>query len=230
MGVPGDVDDPEGEVGVAGDDVVNHRGDAALEVGVGGLHDDGDVDVDVDAVLGDAVGQGVVVGLRLRLLGVLEELCRAGGRSLGLGVVLGGLLRQGPRGGVGGGRGHGLPGDGGGDEGLRALRGVQFHRARPGWSRRHGLRRGGSLRLRRSHRLLEGRRDGGRGRDDPVGRLHRGRRRGARWEGGLRGADSVGSAGGRNGVHSVRSALGAGDVSGVGRRRRMRLGRPGLDR
>ena len=55
-GVPGDMDDPEGEVGVSGDDVVDHRGDTTLEVGVGGLHDDGDVDVDVDAVLGDTIG------------------------------------------------------------------------------------------------------------------------------------------------------------------------------
>ena len=125
VGVPGDVDDPEGEVRVAGDDVVDHCGDPALEIGVGGLHDDGDVDVDVHAVLGDAVGQLLVIGLRLGLLGELGQLAPTGGGLLVLRLLLGGLLGQGDGGGVGGGRGHGLPGDGRGGRGLVVRRGLR---------------------------------------------------------------------------------------------------------
>ena len=56
--IPRDVDNAEGEVGVLRDDIVHHRGDATLEVGVGGLHDDGDIDIRV-------LGIGVVLsGLR----------------------------------------------------------------------------------------------------------------------------------------------------------------------
>ena len=104
---------------------MDHRGDPALEVGVGGLHDDGDVDVHVDAVLGDAVGQDLLIGLGLRLLGGREQLGRAGGGLLVLGLLLGGLLLgQGDGGGVRGGRSHGLPGDGGGCGGLLGMLGL----------------------------------------------------------------------------------------------------------
>ena len=155
------MDDPEGEVRVAGDDVVDHRGDPALEIGIGGLHDDGDVDVHVHAVLGNAVGQHLLVDLGLRLLRDLKQLGRADRGLLVGGLLLGGLLGQGDRGGVGGGRGHGLPGDGrglpgslrdrlSGDRGLGPVRllrdrldgdrGLAVHRGRGGLRGRRGCR------------------------------------------------------------------------------------------
>ena len=56
--IPRDVDNAEGEIRVLRDDIVHHRGDTALEVGVGGLHDDGNIDIRV-------FGVGIVLpGLR----------------------------------------------------------------------------------------------------------------------------------------------------------------------
>ena len=48
--IPRDVDNAEGEIRVLRDDIVHHRGDATLEVGVGGLHDDGNIDIRVFGV------------------------------------------------------------------------------------------------------------------------------------------------------------------------------------
>ena len=183
VGVPGDVDDPEGEVRVAGDDVVDHRGDPALEVGVGGLHDDGDIDVHVHAVLGDAIGQDLLISLGLGLLGEREQLGRAGGGLLVL--VLGGLLGQGDGGRVGGGRGHGLPGDGGGGGSLLGLLGRGPDRLPRG-------RLGGGRGL-RPVRLLRGRLGGDRG----IA-VHRGHG-GLRGVGGLRGSSGCSGVGGQGG-------------------------------
>jgi hypothetical protein len=45
--VPGDVNDPKGDPGVPDDDVVDDRGDAALEIGIGRLGHDGHVHLGV---------------------------------------------------------------------------------------------------------------------------------------------------------------------------------------
>ena len=50
------MDDAEAEVGVAGDDVMDDRAHPALEIRVGGLHDDGHVDVLVVAVQRNPIG------------------------------------------------------------------------------------------------------------------------------------------------------------------------------
>ena len=245
VGVPGDVDDPEGEVRVAGDDVVDHRGDPALEVGVGGLHDDGDIDVHVHAVLGDAIGQDLLISLGLGLLGEREQLGRAGGGLLVLVLVLGGLLGQGDGGRVGGGRGHGLPGDGGGGGSLLGLlgrgpdrlprgrlgggRGLAEHRGHGRLRGVRGLRgrsgRGGlggrgvrGTRGARGIGVIEGRRGGGAG----GGRLHRRGGRGARRS--RRGRAHRTEDRGVQGVGALRGgrlrALGAGlDHAVAGRRR-----------
>ena len=54
--IPGDVNNAVGQIRVFADDIVHHRGHTTLEVGVGGFHDDGDVNVRVFGVA--VVGAG----------------------------------------------------------------------------------------------------------------------------------------------------------------------------
>jgi len=82
VAVPGEVDDAEGEVLVALDDVVDDGRDAALEVGVGGLGDDGDIDVGIGRRLVDGHGW---------LLDVVDA--RGGLGEVGV-VVLGGRVQR----------------------------------------------------------------------------------------------------------------------------------------
>ena len=57
------MNDAECEVGVAGDDVVDDRAHPALQVRVGGLHDNGHVDILVGAVQGNSIGVDGVTAL-----------------------------------------------------------------------------------------------------------------------------------------------------------------------